>query len=175
MQVFLQLDSQAKKDLEATQKELGALKAAVASAGEDATLDQACSGQLKQSVLQLYTKNASIKVSLLGLNPRHGTPYAGWLPPQQQACTVSIHEVRERERTLFINQACSGQLKQSLLQLYTKKAIIKVSLIQQSGQAHPLNGISGCGLHRSFTRHGLQRAAQAQRVSTQHQKTPTLR
>lgn len=83
MQVFLQLDAQAKKDLEATQKELGALKAAVASAGEDASLDQACSGQLKQSVLQLYTKTASIKVSLLELNPRHGMPYAGWLPPQQ--------------------------------------------------------------------------------------------
>ena len=101
MQVFLQLDAQAKKDLEATQKELGALKAAVASAGEDATLDQACSGQLKQSVLQLYTNNASIKVSLLGLDPSHDVSYhAGWLPPLQQACTVFIHEVRKRKRTL---------------------------------------------------------------------------
>ena len=61
-QVFLQLDGDAKKKLEGTQKELGALRAAVASAGEDATLDQACGGQLKNSVLELYTKNATIKV-----------------------------------------------------------------------------------------------------------------
>ena len=67
MQVFLQLDAEAKKKLEGTQKELGALRAAVASAGEDATIDQACGGQLKNSVLELYTKNATIKVSLIRL------------------------------------------------------------------------------------------------------------
>ena len=62
LQVFLQLDVEARKKLEGTAKELGALKAAVASAGEDATLDQACGGKLKSSVLELYTKNATIKV-----------------------------------------------------------------------------------------------------------------
>lgn len=67
VQVFLQLDGDAKKKLEGTQKELGALRAAVASAGEDATLDQACGGQLKNSVLELYTKNATIKVSQICL------------------------------------------------------------------------------------------------------------
>ena len=65
--MFLQLDVEAKKKLEGTAKELGALRAAVASAGEDATLDQACGGQLKNSVLELYTKNATIKVSLIRL------------------------------------------------------------------------------------------------------------
>ena len=65
LQVFLQLDAEARKKLEVTAKELGALKAAVASAGEDATLDQACGGQLKNSVLELYTKNATIKVHLI--------------------------------------------------------------------------------------------------------------
>lgn len=69
MQVFLQLDAEAKKKLEETQKELGALRAAVASAGEDASLDQACSGKLKNSVLELYTKNAAIKASFVeGIN-----------------------------------------------------------------------------------------------------------
>ena len=63
--MFLQLDTEAKKKLDETQKELGALRAAVASAGEDASLDQACGGKLKNSVLELYTKNAAIKASLL--------------------------------------------------------------------------------------------------------------
>jgi hypothetical protein len=65
LQVFLQLDPEARKKLEGTAKELGALKAAVAAAGEDATLDQACGGQLKNSVLELYTKNATIKVQMI--------------------------------------------------------------------------------------------------------------
>ena len=63
--MFLQLEPDAKKKLEETQKELGALRAAVASAGEDASLDQACGGKLKHSVLELYTKNAFIKASFV--------------------------------------------------------------------------------------------------------------
>ena len=66
--MFLQLDPEAKKKLEETQKELGALRAAVASAGEDASLDQACGGKLKNSVLELYTKNAAIKASFVEIS-----------------------------------------------------------------------------------------------------------
>jgi len=39
MQVFLQLDGEARKQLEAEQKELSAVKAAVAAAGPDAEID----------------------------------------------------------------------------------------------------------------------------------------
>ena len=37
----------------------------MASAGEDASLDQACGGKLKNSVLELYTNNAAIKASFV--------------------------------------------------------------------------------------------------------------
>jgi hypothetical protein len=60
--VFLQLDGEAKKRLEAMQKELGAVRAAVAAAGEDAALDELGGGQIKRTVLDLYTRTASIKV-----------------------------------------------------------------------------------------------------------------
>ena len=60
--MYLQLDGESKKLLEATQKELGAVRAAVTSADENASVDSACGGQLRQTVLDLYSRNAKIKV-----------------------------------------------------------------------------------------------------------------
>jgi hypothetical protein len=62
-QVFLQLDTEAKKQLEAMQKEIGAVKAAVAAADPSASLDQLGGGQVKRTILDLYYRNAKLKVT----------------------------------------------------------------------------------------------------------------
>ena len=62
-QVFLQLDTEAKKQLEAMQKEIGAVKAAVAAADPNASLDQLGGGQVKRTILDLYYRNAKLKVT----------------------------------------------------------------------------------------------------------------
>ncbi|EIE23396.1 P-loop containing nucleoside triphosphate hydrolase protein [Coccomyxa subellipsoidea C-169] len=61
-QVFLQLDAEAKKQLEAMQKEIGAVKAAVAAAKTDASLDSFGGGTVKRTILDLYYRNAKLKV-----------------------------------------------------------------------------------------------------------------
>ncbi len=64
-QVFLQLDAEAKKQLEAMQKEIGAVKAAVAAAKTDASLDSLGGGTVKRTILDLYYRNAKLKVLIL--------------------------------------------------------------------------------------------------------------
>lgn len=63
-QVFLQLDGEAKKQLEAMQKELGVVKAAVAAADDSAGLDQLGDSHSRRTALDLYCRTATLKVTL---------------------------------------------------------------------------------------------------------------
>ena len=61
-QVFLQLDADAKKQLDAMQKDINVVKAAVEGADSDAVLERV-SQQVKTTILDLYYRNAKLKVS----------------------------------------------------------------------------------------------------------------
>lgn len=60
-QVFLQLDADAKKQLDGMQKEINVVKAAVEGADSEAVLERV-SQQVKTTILDLYYRNAKLKV-----------------------------------------------------------------------------------------------------------------
>ena len=62
-QVVLDLPGEDKRALEAMQREVRAVKAAVASAGEGASLDAAGGGgEMRRTILDLYCRTATLKV-----------------------------------------------------------------------------------------------------------------
>ena len=67
--MVLDLPGEDKRALEAMQREVRAVKAAVASAGEGASLDAAGGGgEMRRTILDLYCRTATLKVGRLLLS-----------------------------------------------------------------------------------------------------------